>query len=87
MQRRGLVLLGAFQTAMRETESVVLWNVPTFGHFTEYLRDVETSRAERTWRASVRRWRVDHRETLLVASRWCVQHPEWSDALPRSQRA
>jgi len=91
MQRRGLALLGAFHTAMRDTEAVVLWNVPTWAHFTEYLAAVETRRSERAWQTAARRWRVDYRETLLVASPWCVQHEDWPEqprrSLPRKRRA
>jgi hypothetical protein len=91
MQRRGLALLGAFHTAMRDTEAVLLWNVPTWAHFTAHLAAAETSRGERAWHATARRWRVEYRETLLVASPWCVQHEDWTDgsrrSLPRTRRA
>lgn len=76
MSRRGLELLGAYRTAMRETEVVLLWNLPSFRHFTDYLRDADGTVA-RAWRRRVRAWRVDCRETLLVASPWCVHHPDW----------
>jgi hypothetical protein len=76
MSRRGLTLLGAFRTAMRETEVVLLGNLPTLGHFTAYLRDADGT-AARAWRRRVGAWRVDRRETLLVASPWCVHHPDW----------
>lgn len=91
MQRHGLALLGAFRTAMRDTEAVLLWNVPTWRHFTDYLQAAETNRSDRTWHGAARRWRVDHRETLLVASPWCVQHEDWSEhaspSLPRTRGA
>jgi hypothetical protein len=76
MARRGLALLGAYETAMRETEVVLLWNLPTFPHLTDYLASAG-DRTERAWRATARRWRVDVRETLLVPSPWCVHHPDW----------
>jgi hypothetical protein len=82
MARRGLALLGAFATAMRDTEVVLLWNVPSWEAFTAYLGDVEPSRQGHAWHAAARRWRRDYRETLLVASPWCVQHPDWRE-LPR----
>ena len=90
MQRRGLALLGAFRTAMRDTETILLWNVPTWRHFTDYLHASESSRSDRGWHAAARRWRADYRETLLVASPWCVQHDDWSEeatpSLPRARR-
>jgi hypothetical protein len=61
---------------MRETEVVLLWNLPTLAHFTAYLQDADGT-AARAWRRRARAWRVDHRETLLVASPWCVHHPDW----------
>jgi hypothetical protein len=79
MEKRGLALLGAYATAMRETEVVLLWNVPTFTHFTDYLRDAD-GKAARAWRKTARAWRVDHRETFLVPSPWCVHHPDWRDS-------
>jgi hypothetical protein len=92
MEHRGMVLTGAFRTAMRDTEVILHWNVPDYGNFTGYLRDVEQSRAEQAWRKLARRWRVDFRETLLVASPWCVQHDAWREPskvrrLPRAERA
>jgi hypothetical protein len=92
MEHRGMVLTGAFRTAMRDTEVILHWNVPDYGDFTGYLRDVEQSRAEQAWRKLARRWRVDFRETLLVASPWCVQHDAWREPskvrrLPRAERA
>lgn len=91
MQRRGLALLGAYHTAMRDTEAILLWNVPTWAHFTRYLDAAQTSPSERAWHAAARRWRADYRETLLVASPWCVQHPDWMErprrSLPRKRRA
>jgi len=92
MERRGMRLMGAFQTAMREAEVILHWNVPDYAVFTDYLRDVEQGRAEQTWRRAARRWRADFRETLLVASPWCVQHAAWREPtkvrrLPRAERA
>lgn len=75
MARRGLELLGAYHTAMRETEVVLLWNAPTFADAIAYLRDAE-GKAGRAWRKTARAWRVDYRETLLVPSPWCVHHPD-----------
>ena len=37
--KRGLTLLGAWRTTMRDTEAVVLWYLPTFGDFTRHLAD------------------------------------------------
>jgi hypothetical protein len=76
MAGRGIELLGAYRTAMRDTEVVLLWNLPTFAHFTSYLREAE-GKAARAWRKTARTWCVDRRETLLVPSPWCVHHPDW----------
>jgi hypothetical protein len=76
MERSGITLLGAYRTAMRETEVLLLWNVPTFEQFTRYVHDADGT-AGRAWRQAARVWRVDYRETLLVPSPWCVHHPDW----------
>src|SRR5207247_4253766 len=70
-ERRGLRLIGAYRTAMRDTEAVFLWSVPTFDVFTGHLAARET----REWNDEARAWRTDYRETLLVPSRWSVMHP------------
>jgi hypothetical protein len=79
MERRGLALLGAFRTAMRETEVVLLWNLPTFAHLTTYLAEGDGT-AERAWARAARAWRSDFRETLLVPSPWCVHHLDRQDS-------
>jgi len=75
--KRGLELIGAYETTMRDTEALVMWCVPTFRAFTDYLADVGTARDARAWAAKARTWRTDYRETLLVPSVWCVTHPDW----------
>ena len=77
--RRGLTLLGAYRVAMRDDEAVLLWCLPTLRAFTDHLKDTAGSRA---WHETARTWRTSYRETLLVPSRWCVVHPDWSDRKP-----
>jgi len=79
-ERRGLRLIGAYRTAMRDTEAVILWSVPTFEDFTRHLADT------REWTDEARKWRTDYRETLLVPSRWSVVHPEWRPGAQRRAR-
>jgi hypothetical protein len=79
---RGLTLLGAWRTAMRDTEAVVLWSLPAFADFTRHLATLGADRATRAWLERAREWRVDYRETLLVPSVWCVTHPDWREAAP-----
>jgi len=78
--RRGLTLAGAWRTAMRDTEAVLLWCLPTLRDYTRHLADFATSTKTRTWAERARRWRTDYRETLLVPSVWCVMHPDWTPA-------
>jgi hypothetical protein len=82
--RRGLTLLGAYRTAMRDTEAVVLWCLPTLADFTRHLKDFWSARETRMWAETARAWRLDYRETLLVPSVWCVVHPDWREAGPRA---
>jgi hypothetical protein len=83
----GLTLLGAYTTAMRDTEAILLWSVPTFAAFTRHLAAVRTSATLRRWMEHARQWRTDYRQTLLVPSPWCVTHPEWLGAArPRRGR-
>jgi hypothetical protein len=35
--QRGLTLIGAYRTAMRDTEAVLLWSIPDFGTLTDHL--------------------------------------------------
>jgi hypothetical protein len=80
--RRGLTLMGAWRTAMRDTEAVVLWNLPTFAALTRHLGTLHEDPATRGWLEQAREWRVDYRETLLVPSMWCVTHPDWIEQPP-----
>jgi hypothetical protein len=80
--RRGLTLMGAWRTAMRDTEAVVLWSLPTFAALTRHLGTLHEDAATRDWLEQAREWRVDYRETLLVPSVWCVTHPDWSEKPP-----
>ncbi len=82
---RGLTLLGAWRTAMRDTEAVALWSLPTFAALTTHLGTLDADAAARDWRERARAWRVDYRETLLVPSIWCVTHPDWREAAPRRE--
>jgi hypothetical protein len=75
-KQRGLTLLGAYRTAMRDTEAVLLWSVPDFATFTRHLATAATDRAVRRWTEYAHAWRLDYRETLLVPSVWCVTHPD-----------
>lgn len=75
--KRGLTLLGAYRTTMRDTEALLLWSLPTMRDVTDYLKDAVTARDLVRWAERARTWRTDYRETLLVPSRWCVTHPEW----------
>jgi len=83
---RGLTLLGAYRTAMRDTEAVLLWSLPDFATFTRHLATVERDRTVRRWHEHARTWRLDYRETLLVPSVWCVTHPDWREAPPQRPR-
>ena len=75
--KRGLTLIGAYQTTMRDTEVVLLWSLPTLRHFTDYLKDAAVAPDVVRWTDTAREWRTDYRETLLVPSQWCVTHPDW----------
>jgi len=83
--RRGLRLMGAYATAMRDDEAVLLWCLPGFGQFTRHLSDLRTSRATRRWAERARKYRVSYRETLLVPSPWCVVHPDFRDEPPAAE--
>ena len=85
-QRRGLTLAGAWRTAMRDTEAVLLWCLPTLTDFTRHLRDFDAADETRRWAAAARAWRTDYRETLLVPSVWCVMHPDWKPGPARRRR-
>ncbi len=84
--RRGLTLVGAWRTAMRDTEAVLLWCLPTLRDFTRHLADVATAAETRAWTDTARTWRTDYRETLLIPSRWCVVHPDWRPVSSRLRR-
>ena len=79
-RQRGLALVGAYRTAMRDTEAVLLWSLADFRAYTRHLSTVATDRAVRRWHEHARTWRLDYRETLLVPSVWCVTHPDWREA-------
>lgn len=85
--KRGLTLLGAWRTAMRDTEAVLLWSLPDFAALTRHLCDVERSREGRHWHERARTWRTDYRETLLVPSVWCITHPDFDPTPAPSRRA
>jgi hypothetical protein len=86
--RRGLTLAGAYRTAMRDTEALLLWAFPTLRDFTRHLADFRMASEARAWAETARTWRLDYRETLLVPSVWCVMHPDWraAPAQPRPAR-
>ncbi|HEV7730931.1 MAG TPA: NIPSNAP family containing protein [Candidatus Binatia bacterium] len=84
--KRGLTLLGAWRTTMRDTEAVLLWSLPGFAELTQHLGGVERSREGRRWQERARTWRIDYRETLLVPSVWCITHPDWQPASRRARR-
>lgn len=81
--RRGLTLAGAWRTAMRDTEAVLLWCLPTLADFTRHLGGFSSAPETRAWAETARAWRTDYRETLLIPSIWCVMHPEWKAARRR----
>jgi len=85
-ERRGLTLAGAYRTAMRDTEAVLLWSLPTLRDYTRHLRDFWSARETREWAEAARAWRTDYRETLLIPSVWCVMHPEWRAPTRRQAR-
>ena len=84
--QRGLTLLGAYRTAMRDTEAVLLWSLPDFATYTRHLGTLVSDRAARRWTEHAHTWRVDYRETLLVPSVWCVTHPDWKPETTRVRR-
>jgi hypothetical protein len=84
--RRGLTLAGAYRTAMRDTEAVLLWSLPTLADFTRHLSDFWSARETRAWAERARAWRTDYRETLLVPSVWCVMHPDWREGRQTRRR-
>ena len=83
--QRGLTLIGAYRTTMRDTEAVLLWSLPTVRHFTDYLKAVGVARDLLRWADTARRWRTDYRETLLIPSQWCVTHPDWRRPASRAK--
>jgi NIPSNAP len=85
--KRGLTLIGAYRTAMRDTEAVLLWSIPGFRDYTRHLSDFWTARDVRAWSERARKWRLDYRETLLVPSAWCITHPDFVDAPPDGPEA
>ncbi len=82
---QALALAGAWRTAMRDTEAVLLWCLPALADFTRHLHDRRTAPAEREWTERARAWRLDYRETLLIPSIWCVMHPDWKPAVRRTR--
>jgi len=86
-EKRGLSLIGAYRTAMRDTEAVLLWSLPTFAHYTRHLADYAFSRETQSWAEWARKWRTDYRETLLVPSPWCIVHPDFRDEKPAAKPA
>ncbi|HZR83552.1 MAG TPA: hypothetical protein VFD92_20830 [Candidatus Binatia bacterium] len=85
--KRGMTLIGAYRTSMRDTEAVLLWSFPTFRDYTRHLSDFATARATRSWSDRARKWRLDYRETLLVPSPWCIMHPDFVDSPPEAPGA
>jgi hypothetical protein len=82
--RRGMTLAGAWRTAMRDTEAVLLWCFPTYRDYTSHLQTYWTDRETVAWAETARTWRTDYRETLLVPSAWSVVHPAWTEAVMRT---
>jgi len=76
-RRRGLALAGAYRTAMRDTEAVLLWSLAGLRDYTRHLQDFWSARETCAWAEAAREWRTDYRETLLIPTVWCVMHPEW----------
>jgi hypothetical protein len=84
---RGLSLIGAYKTAMRDTEVVLLWCLPTLRDLTRHLADFGRTPETRVWTETARTWRTDYRETLLIPSQWCAVHPDWREPAARKPRA
>jgi len=82
--RRGLALAGAWTSAMRDDEVIVLWCLPSFAAFTTHLATMGGDVASRRWTERAHTWRRSWRETLLVSSPWCVTHP--ASAAPAGRR-
>jgi hypothetical protein len=83
-RRRGLTLAGAYRVAMRDTETLLLWCLPSLRHYTNHLKDFHAAPETRQWAEAARTWRTEYRETLIIPSRWCVLHPTF--AVPPSTR-
>jgi hypothetical protein len=79
-QQHGLTLIGAYRTAMRDTEAILLWNVPDFAVLTRQFATFARDRA-------VRRWMGTHTRGASITARrswcesvWCVTHPDCGTA-------
>ena len=83
---RGLTVIGAYRTAMRDTEAVILWSVADFETYTRHMSTWATDRNVRRWNEYAHAWRTDYRETLLVPSIWCITHPEWTGVRPSAAK-
>jgi hypothetical protein len=81
---RGMTLAGAWRTAMRDTEAVLLWCFPAYRDYTNHLKTYWADRETLTWAETARTWRTDYRETLLVPSAWNVMHPRWTEPVGRA---
>lgn len=83
----GLLLVGAFRTAMRnDSECVLIWAIPTPEHWAAFERAQDGHPAALRWRRATRDLAVDWERTLLVdaplAPLRIGRQPEASDRVP-----
>src|SRR4029453_2907742 len=65
---RGFTLMGAWRTAMRDTEAVVLWCLPSFADLTRHLGPLGADPSTRDWLERAREWRARYPGGLLGGS-------------------
>ncbi len=83
----GLQSVGAFRTAMRnDSECLLLWAIPTPGHWAAFERAQDGHPAVARWRHTVAQLAVDWERTLLVDAPLCPlrtgRQPEARDRVP-----
>src|SRR2546428_10057635 len=82
--RRGLTLAGAWRTAMRDTEVVLLSCLPTLGDYVRHLSDFATARETREWTAKARLWRAGYPRAPPPPPGCGVMHPAGTSPPPRA---
>jgi hypothetical protein len=83
----GLLLVGAFRTAMRnDSECLLLWAIPTPEHWAAFERAHDDHPAAARWRRAAQNLAVDWERTLLVDAPLCPlrtgRQTEPSDRVP-----